>query len=104
MSVWKIPVNASPRQSMRFQIGDMHIGLTLYYNPVPQGGAWVMDLTDVDSGEALVNGYTLVCGVPILKRTTLPFWFRLEDTSGLQLNPYGGNDLGSRCLLYIVEK
>ena len=104
MTLWKIPVNTSPRQNMRFQVAGMHIGLTLYYNPVPEGGAWVMDLTDADSGERLVSGYSLVCGVPVLKRTTLPFWFRLEDTSGLQLNPYGGQDLGTRCLLYVVEK
>jgi hypothetical protein len=104
MNIWKIPVNSSPRQSMRFQVGDLHVGLTLYYNPVPDGGTWVMDLIDADSNDVLVSGYSLVCGVPILKRTTLPFWFRLVDISGLHLNPYNGNDLGTRCLLYVVEK
>ncbi|EBL3323371.1 hypothetical protein D4T62_10520 [Salmonella enterica subsp. enterica] len=82
----------------------MSVDLTLYYNPVTDGGQWYFDMADADSQEQLVSGYAIVCGVPILKRMTLPFYLRLIDTSGLNLNPYGGSDMGTRCKLYVVEK
>ncbi|KDA94326.1 hypothetical protein T296_11915 [Pantoea agglomerans Eh318] len=31
--------------------------------------------------------------MPVLKRTRLPFWLHLYDSSGNALNPYGGNDM-----------
>lgn len=89
---------------MTLSVSGMSIRLDLYYNPVPEGGQWHIDVKDAESGEAFVAGYAIVCGIPLLKRMTLPFYFRLVDTSGLNLNPYGGGDLGTRCKLYVVEK
>ncbi|WP_191939644.1 hypothetical protein IFU37_022635 (plasmid) [Pantoea agglomerans] len=54
-----------------------------------------MDIADANNGQALISG------VPVLKRTSLPFWLYLYDSSGNALNPYGGNDMGSRCVLYL---
>lgn len=104
MTAYLLPASSDPNQKMTFTAGGMHIELTLYYNPIPDGGQWFIDLTDADSGDVLVSGYAIVCGVPILKRMTLPFYFRLIDASGLDLNPYGGADMGTRCKLYVVEK
>lgn len=104
MPTYQLPVSSDPRQSMSFSAGDMTVELTLYYNAVPDGGQWHIDLIDSDSQVQLVSGYAIVCGVPILKRMTLPFYLRLVDTSGLNLNPYGGADMGERCKLYVVEK
>ena len=104
MSTYQLPVSSDPNQQMSFTAGGMHIGLSLYYNPVPTGGQWHIDLKDADSDEIIISGYAIVCGVPLLKRMTLPFYFVLVDTSGLHLNPYGGDDMGTRCKLYVVEK
>jgi hypothetical protein len=104
MAEFLVPASSNPNQVMRFQAGGMHVKLALYYNPIPTGGQWFIDVSDADSEEVYVSGYAIVCGVPILKRMTLPFYFLLIDTSGLNLNPYGGNDMGTRCKLYIVEK
>jgi len=60
-----------------------------------------VDIADANNGQALTSGYGLVCGVPVLKRTSLLFWLYLYDSSGNALNPYGGNDMGSRCVLYL---
>lgn len=104
MAIYELSVSSEPRQVMKFTAGGLHISLSLYYNPVPQGGQWLIDMSDADSQELLISGYALCCGIPILRRMTLPFYFLLLDTSGSSLNPYGGNDMGSRCKLYIVEK
>ncbi|HEY4438706.1 MAG TPA: hypothetical protein VGN40_21350 [Lelliottia sp.] len=104
MGAFLLPVTSAPRQQMTFTAGGLRARLTLFYNPVPDGGQWHLDLEDADSEEVLVSGYALVCGTPILRRMTLPFFFRLIDTSGLDLNPYGGRDMGMRCKLYVVEK
>ncbi|MDK9607116.1 phage baseplate plug family protein [Lelliottia wanjuensis] len=104
MATYKLPISSDPRQRMTFNAGGMNVSLTMYYNPIPDGGQWFIDLADAESDEVLVSGYAIVCGAPILKRMTLPFYFRLIDTSGLNLNPYGGNDMGSRCELHVIEK
>lgn len=104
MVTYKLPVSSETRQQMTFAVGGMSVGMTLYYNPVSEGGQWHIDLSDADSDEVLVSGYAIVCGAPILKRMNLPFYFRLIDTSGLNLNPYGGGDMGNRCQLYVIEK
>lgn len=104
MAIYKLPVSSEPRQQMTFPAGGMSVAMALYYNPVSDGGQWHIDLSDADSDELLVSGYAIVCGVPILKRMNLPFYFRLVDTSGLKLNPYGGEDMGNRCQFYVIEK
>ncbi|WP_208951222.1 hypothetical protein [Rahnella sp. ChDrAdgB13] len=102
--LYQLPVGSEPNQTMTFTVGSTHVRLTLYYNPVPTGGQWHMDVEDADTEAVYARGYALVVGVPLLYRTQLPFWFWLEDTSGLNLNPYGGNDLGARCLLYVMDR
>lgn len=89
---------------MKVTVGDTKYQIALRYNPVPTGGQWLVDITDASTSAALISGYALVCGVPLLKRTRLPFWLWLQDTSGSALNPYGGSDMGSRCVLYLMDR
>lgn len=103
-TIYKLSVSSDPLQTMKFNIGDTKYQLDLHYNAVATGGQWFIDIYDANTSEALIRGYALVVGVPVLKRTRLPFWFYLNDSSGLNLNPFGGNDLGQRCVLYVMDR
>ncbi|MGE9550439.1 phage baseplate plug family protein [Erwinia amylovora] len=103
-TLYKLAVSSDPYQTMKVTVGDTKYQLSLRYNPVPTGGQWLVDISDASTSVALISGYALVCGVPLLKRTRLPFWLYLYDSSGSALNPYGGNDLGSRCVLYLMDR
>lgn len=104
MTPYQLFIGSEPSQTMKFIIGDTKYQLNLRYNPVATGGQWFIDIFNASTSEALVNGYALVAGVPVLKRSRLPFWLYLFDSSGLNLNPFGGNDLGGRCQLYIMDR
>lgn len=103
-TLYKLAVSSDPYQTMKVTVGDTKYQLSLRYNPVPTGGQWLVDIADASTSSALISGYALVCGVPLLKRTRLPFWLYLYDSSGSALNPYGGTDLGSRCILYLMDR
>lgn len=103
-TLFKLAVSADPHQTMKVTVGDTKYQIDLRFNPVPTGGQWLVDIADASTSAPLISGYALVCSVPLLKRTRLPFWLWLQDTSGAALNPFGSNDLGSRCVLYLVDR
>lgn len=103
-TAYQLSVSRDPYQTMKVTVGEAKYQIDLRYNPVPTGGQWLVDISDAGTSEALIRGYALVCDVPILKRTRLPFWLYLYDSSGSALNPYGGSDLGNRCILYLMDR
>ncbi|MGA4635104.1 phage baseplate plug family protein [Pseudomonas solani] len=98
----RIPVSSEPLQEQSFDFAGRRLRLTLRYNSI--GDHWAFDLLDESDNTWLAQGLTLVVGVPMLWRSTLPFFLWLDDLSGVGLDPMGGKDMGSRCLLYIGEK
>ncbi|UXY51325.1 phage baseplate plug family protein [Pseudomonas tohonis] len=98
----RIPISSEPLQEQSFDFAGRRLRLTLRYNSI--GDHWALDLLDESDNTWLAQGLTLVVGVPMLWRATLPFFLWLDDLSGVGLDPMGGNDMGSRCLLYIGEK
>lgn len=98
----QIPISSDPLQEQSFEFAGYRLRLTLRYNSI--GDHWAIDLLDEAKGTWLAQGLTLVTGVPMLWRSTLPFFLWLEDVSGVGLDPIGGDDMGSRCLLHISEK
>lgn len=103
-TLYKLTVSSDASQTMKVTVGDTKYQIDLRYNPVPTGGQWLVDIADASTSSALISGYALVCGVPLLKRTRLPFWLWLQDASGSALNPYGGSDMGIRCVLYLMDR
>ncbi|HGM5801107.1 TPA: hypothetical protein ACKP5W_003792 [Pseudomonas aeruginosa] len=97
-----LPIDDSPLQEQRFEFAGQRLRLTLRYNSV--GDHWGLDLFDELSQAWIAQGLALVVGVPMLWRSSVPYYFWLTDESGAGLDPIGGQDLGSRCRLYIGEK
>lgn len=98
----QIPVTQSPHQEQTFEFSGVKIRLTLRFNSV--GKFWAMDVFEPVNQKQICTGQALACNVPILARSTQPYFFYLEDESGAELDPVGMSDLGTRCFLYIGEK
>ncbi|OOF84450.1 hypothetical protein BKG93_07795 [Rodentibacter ratti] len=98
----QIPVNQSPYQEQSFEFNGIKIRLTLRFNSV--GRFWAMDVYEPVNQKQICTGQALACGVPLLARSTQPYFFYLEDESGADLDPMDLTDLGTRCFLYIGEK
>lgn len=97
-----IPIDSSPCQEMSISFKGKRLRLTIYYNSIADG--WKMDVFDLEKKNYVAQRVALVVGVPILGRRPLDYFFGLTDTSGLELDPYAGEDLGTRCRLYIEDK
>lgn len=102
MTMKQIPVNQSPYQEQSFEFNGIKIRLTLRFNSV--GRFWAMDVYEPVNQKQICTGQALACGVPLLARSTQPYFFYLEDESGADLDPMDLTDLGTRCFLYIGEK
>lgn len=98
----QIPVTQSPHQEQTFEFNGNKIRLTLRFNSV--GKFWAMDVFEPVNQKQICTGQALACNVPILVRSTQPYFFYLEDESGAELDPVGMSDLGTRCFLYIGDK
>lgn len=97
-----IPVTQSPYQEQTFDFNGRKIRLTLRFNSI--GEFWAMDVYEPVAQKQICQGQALACGVPILLRSTQPYFFYLEDESGADLDVMAASDLGIRCLLYIGAK
>ena len=98
----RIPVDSSPQQEMTIQYEATQLLLNVRYNTV--GDHWELDVYDQTQDRQICQGLALAVGVPMLWRAAVPYVFWLVDSSGVGLDPTGGEDLGSRCLLYIGDK
>ncbi|MGP1572936.1 phage baseplate plug family protein [Aggregatibacter segnis] len=98
----QIPVTQSPHQEQTFEFNGTKIRLTLRFNSVSK--FWAMDVFEPVNQKQICTGQALACNVPILERSTQPYFFYLEDESGAELDSVGMSDLGTRCFLYIGEK
>ncbi|MDH2927220.1 MULTISPECIES: phage baseplate plug family protein [Lonepinella] len=98
----QIPVSNAPYQEQTFAFNDLKIRLTLRWNSI--GEFWAMDVYETIAQKQICQGVSLVVGVPILWHSTQPYYFLLTDEYGANLDPMSYTDLGSRYLLYIVEK
>lgn len=98
----QIPVTQSPHQEQTFEFNGTKIRLTLRFNSI--GKFWAMDVFEPVNQKQICTGQSLACNVPILARSTQPYFLYLEDESGAELDPVGMSDLGTRCFLYIGEK
>lgn len=98
----QLPVDSSPLQGMTVEIAGRSLQLTIRYNSI--GDHWAVDVYDETDARWIAQGQALMVGVPILWRVQVDYFLLLVDESGVGLDPTGGNDLGSRCLLYIGEK
>lgn len=96
----QIQLTNSTYQSQHFEFEDIEIEITLTYHPVAQ--LWTIDV--LEDNKVRCTGMPLSVGVPILKRTTAPYFFYVEDTSGLGLDPVFETDFNSRCELYICSR
>lgn len=102
MNFQQIPVSNAIYQEFDIDYGKERLRFTLRFNSV--GSFWVLDLFDLRRNRTICRGLSLAVGVPLLWRTSLPFFLWLEDESGLNLDPITEDDMGSRCFLYIGEK
>lgn len=98
----QIPVTQSPHQEQTFEFNGIKIRLTLRFNSI--GKFWAMDVFEPVNQKQICTGQSLASNVPILARSTQPYFLYLEDESGAELDPVGMSDLGTRCFLYIGEK
>ena len=98
----KIPLTQHPYQEQTFEFSGIKIRLTLRFNSI--GQFWAMDIFEPVNQKQICRGQALACGVPLLTRSTQPYFFYLDDESGAGLDPVGMSDLGTRCFLYIGEK
>jgi hypothetical protein len=98
----KIPVNNSPYQEMTLDFNDEKIRLTIRYNAM--ASLWFMDVYSVTADSLIESAVPLLVGVPLLWRNTAGYFFEVVDESGLMVSPFGVNDLGTRCFLYIHSK
>lgn len=102
MTTAQITIDTSPYQEQIFTFEGVTVRLTLRY--IPTTDVWEADLYNETDREPIIYGLPLVCGVPLLERRNIPFFLWVEDTSGFELDPTGGSDLGRRCILYIESK
>lgn len=98
----QILLTQHPYQEQTFEFNGTKIRLTLRFNSV--GKFWAMDVFEPVNQKQICTGQALACNVPILARSTQPYFFYLEDESGAELDPVEMADLGTRCFLYIGEK
>ena len=98
----QINLTQSPYQEQTFEFNGIKIRLTLRFNSI--GQFWAMDIFEPVNQKQICRGQALACGVPLLTRSTQPYFFYLDDESGAGLDPVGMSDLGTRCFLYIGEK
>ena len=98
----KIPLTQHPYQEQTFEFNGIKIRLTLRFNSI--GQFWAMDVFEPVNQKQICRGHALACGVPLLARSTQPYFFYLDDESGAELDPMSMEDLGTRCFLYIGEK
>lgn len=98
----QIPLTSSPYQEQTFDFLGRKIRLTLRFNSL--GNFWAMDVFEPVNQKQICLGQALACGVPLLARSTQPYFFYLDDESGAELDPMSIEDLGTRCFLYIGEK
>lgn len=102
MAIYQIPLTVGAYQTQTLSFNQSRIKITLKYNDI--GHCWTMDVHDVTFDKLICEGLSIVCGVPLLWRTTQPYYLWCEDKSGLSLDPMTVADLGTRCELYIGEK
>lgn len=102
MQLYKIPVSQQPYQEFTLDFQGTKIRITLRFNSV--GQFWAIDAYEPLNQRQICQGLSLVCGVPMLIRTTQPYFLWCEDASGADLDPMTLTDLGNRCVLYIGEK
>ncbi|MCX8566829.1 MAG: hypothetical protein ON057_001556 [Glomeribacter sp. 1016415] len=100
--MYQIPVDSAPYQEMTIAFKAHALRLTLRYNSLVD--YWALDVFDLKRDRYTTQGQPLVVGVPILWRRPVEYCFILTDESGIGLDPVGGEDLGQRCFLYIVDK
>lgn len=98
----QIHLTQSPYQEQTFDFNGIEIRLTLRFNSV--GNFWAMDVFEPNAQRKICQGYALACGIPMLMRSTQPYFFYLEDESSAELDLISMEDLGTRCFLYIGEK
>lgn len=98
----QIIVDSSPYQEQTFSYAGYSLRMTIRYNSI--GDFWNFDLFDLNADSFICQSTALVVGIPMLSKETCSFYLWLEDESGLDLDPVGGEDLGTRCKLYIGEK
>lgn len=94
----QIPIDSHPYQEQTFEIADIRLRLTLRYNSI--GDQWSMDVFNVAAGKYDAQGLAVVVGIPMMWRSTNPYFFLAEDLSAAGLDPMGGQDMGSRIALY----
>lgn len=98
----RVPVDSHPYQEQSFEIGDRRIRLTLRFNAI--GEFWAIDVFDEAAQQHVAQGLALVVGVPVLWRSTVPYFFWVTDESGADLDPARLDDMGLRCLVYVGLK
>lgn len=91
-----------PYQEQVLGFENLKIRLTLKYNSV--GRFWTMDVYEMRAKRWIAQGLSLVCGLPLLNRTTQTFDFLVSDESGANIDPIELSDLGTRSLLFIDLK
>lgn len=91
---------AFQEQTLLFK--GIKIRITLRYNS--NGQFWAMDVYEPERKRQICQGLSVVCGVPMLWRTTQDYYLWCEDESGANLDPMTSDDLGTRCFLYIGDK
>lgn len=64
MAIFEVPLTAA-NQTFRVYLGDRHFEITIRWSTVV--GAWVIDLADADTAEALINGLVLTTGRNLLQ-------------------------------------
>lgn len=102
LNLQQIPVSSQPLQEMTFNFNGRTLRITLRFNSVCE--CWSVDLFDMTKQKQISQGLGLVCGVPLLWRTSQPYFLWLEDESNQNLDPMSLSDMGNRCTLYIGEK
>ena len=102
MQLHKIQVSNAPNQEQSFDFASIKIKLTLRFNSI--GRHWVMDVFEPVAQRKVCSGLSLVAGVPLLMRNTVPYFFYLDDESSADLDPMTLDDLLTRCRLYVGLK
>lgn len=102
MILHQLPLSSSPYQEQTIDFLGRKIRITLRFNSI--GNFWAMDVFEPVAQKIICEGTALVCGVPLLIRTSQPYFFWLSDESGANLDPLSIQDLGARCLLFVGEK
>ena len=100
--MYLISTSTDALQEQNFTYGDYDVTLTLRWNSVV--GFWNFDLYDNTGDVQVTQSEALSVGSPSLVGSQLPFYFLLNDDSGLGTNAVKITELGDRLNLYIVDR